>query len=73
MIFFHKDLFLTKVVSDRKQRDFAKMERKIICLLEFMLTSLQNVSHEAGGAGRNTGASTSYCEGNGCRVTCNTP
>lgn len=73
MIFFHKDFFLTKVLSDREQRDFAKMERKIICLLEFMLTSLQHVSHEAGGARRSTGVSPSYCGGNGCRVTCNSP
>ena len=37
----------TKVVSDRKQRDFAKMERKIICIVEVMQTRLQNVSREA--------------------------
>ena len=35
-----------KVVSGRKQRDFAKMERKIICIVQVRHTRLQNVSRE---------------------------
>ena len=51
-IFFHTKRNFNESCEQSKQSDFAKMERKIICILEPVLRSLQNISCESGGAAR---------------------